>query len=217
MIDPLEANPFKLPSAAPLGTYRPLPSWLARRLLRRDEQVTWVRGPRWNPGLERYITHPGLFLFALALAALCLGAGWLHAAANRTRFPEAAILVAAAVFFGAVLILAYANAYFTRLVVTNFRLMIVQGYELCKIWNIHDLPLSLRHYGRAPAAVARAGPSTWTPCNPCSAAARISSSIPKKSWRSASNWIRSRPASRTVPDAGGVPRALYRRASEMIH
>jgi hypothetical protein len=148
--DPTESNPFKLPEAPPRRLHRPLPTWLARRLLREGEEVTWVRGPHWNPGLERYITHPALFLVALLLVGVCLAAGWLFMSANRGPYPEAAILAAGGIFFGAVLILAYANAYFTRLVVTNFRLLILQGYEVCKVWRIDDLPMSLRRYRRRP-------------------------------------------------------------------
>src|SRR5437868_5836762 len=59
--------------------FPPLPPWLARRLLRPDERVTWVRGPRFNPWWERYVTHPALFLLALALGAACLGAARLIA------------------------------------------------------------------------------------------------------------------------------------------
>jgi len=36
-----------------------------------------------------------------------------------------------------------ANGYFTRLVVTNYRLLILQGYEVCRSWSIHHLPRSL--------------------------------------------------------------------------
>ena len=55
----------------------PLPSWLARRLLRDGEQVTFVAGPRFNPSWEKYVTHPLLFLAALGLGVLCVGTGRL--------------------------------------------------------------------------------------------------------------------------------------------
>src|SRR5258708_1925323 len=57
----------------------PLPPWLADRFLRAGEKITWVRGPRRNPSWERYLTHPALFLAALALGAAVLGAGRLVA------------------------------------------------------------------------------------------------------------------------------------------
>ena len=54
----------------------PFPAWLAARFLRPDEKITWVRGPRFNPSWELYVTHPVLLLAALALGALCVLAAW---------------------------------------------------------------------------------------------------------------------------------------------
>jgi len=127
------------------GDFLPLPEWLSRRLLRRDEVVTWVRGPRSNPPVERYITHPLLFVFALLVGAVGIVLGravfgvWMHP----FTFGAAAVL-----FFGSVFVLAISNAHFTRLVVTNERLLILQGYEICRSWDIDDLPHSLIRYGR---------------------------------------------------------------------
>ena len=46
-----------------------------------------------------------------------------------------------------VFVLGIANAHFTRLVVTNLRLIIVQGYAVCRSWNMDELPLSLIRFG----------------------------------------------------------------------
>jgi hypothetical protein len=50
-------------------------------------------------------------------------------------------LVLASIF-----VLGIFSGYFTRLVVTNHRLAILQGYEICRTWNINDLPRSMLRY-----------------------------------------------------------------------
>ena len=40
------------------------------------------------------------------------------------------------------------NGLFTRLVATNFRLVIMQGYEIARTWQIDQLPRSLTRYRR---------------------------------------------------------------------
>jgi hypothetical protein len=127
--------------------YPPFPSWLARRLLHGDERITWVRGPWFQPSWERYITHPGLFLFALALAAVCLLIGRLSVESS-SELPALSIAAAAIIVLGSIYILAFACGYFTRLVVTNHRLLIVQGYEVRRSWSIYNLPPHLLRYGR---------------------------------------------------------------------
>lgn len=142
---PTDVPDFRVPALIEL--FHPLPSWLADRLLRPDEQVTWVRGPWFNPSWERYVTHPALILFVLVPGAIGLGLGWL----NQVDSPR--------LFFGAfsyfvvlcvpmIIVLGVANGYFTRLVVTNHRLVILQGYEICRIWSIDDLPPSLLRYSK---------------------------------------------------------------------
>ena len=116
-----------------------LPDWLARRLLHADEQVAWVRGPRFCPSWERHVTHISLFLSALALGAVLAAAAWLFA----EMWPPVvlpAMLVAMSVVVASVIVLGLSCGYFTRLVATNQRLLIVQGYELCRSWNMDDLP-----------------------------------------------------------------------------
>jgi hypothetical protein len=122
-----------------------LPAWLARRLLRPGEHVLWVRGPRRNPWAERWLTHPALFLLALALGTACLVAGRLLVR-SWSDLPVLPGLAAAGLVLGSVFVLAISNAYFTRLVVTNYRLLIVQGYEVCHSWGLDDLPRSLVRY-----------------------------------------------------------------------
>ena len=121
-----------------------LPSWLAARLSP-NEEITWVRGPRFNPSWERYVTHPALFVFALGLGIIGGGAGWLIAG------PEAEVLVLLAVLAGGIVlasifVLGISNGYFTRIVATNSRLFILQGYEVCRSWSVDDLPRRLVRY-----------------------------------------------------------------------
>jgi hypothetical protein len=142
---PTDMSDFRVPDL--MDIVRPLPNWLADRLLRSSEKVTWVRGPRFNPSWEQYITHPALILFVLAPGALCLGFGWLKSV------DPGALLVGAFFYFVAVgvptiIVLGIANGYFTRLVVTNLRLVILQGYEICRSWSIGDLPPALLRYGK---------------------------------------------------------------------
>jgi hypothetical protein len=122
-----------------------LPAWLARRLLRRDEQIAWVRGPRWVPSWERWLTHPVQFVVALALAAACVGAGRLFAG-TWSAVPVPFFLGAGGILLASIYVLAIAAAYFTRLVVTNFRLVIVQGCDVVRTWGLDQLPRSLVRY-----------------------------------------------------------------------
>jgi hypothetical protein len=124
-----------------------LPPWLEQRLLRPDEEVTWVRGPRFNPSWERYITHPALFLAALAVGLVGVGIGRIVTRGE----PETTVVlavVAGAIVLASVFVLGLSNGYFTRLVVTNTRLLILQGYEVCRSWGLDDLPRHLVRYGR---------------------------------------------------------------------
>src|SRR5262249_573107 len=130
----------------------PLPAFLKRRLLRPEEEVTWGRGPRHNPWWECYATHPLLFVIALALGAACGGPGRLGAGGGGGPRGRGGPMPAGLVF-GSVYVLGIANAYFTRLVVTNFRLFIVQGYAVCKTWNIDQLPMRLVRYRRRAGGV----------------------------------------------------------------
>jgi hypothetical protein len=128
----------------------PLPPWIARRVLGSGERVTWVWGPHYSPEWERVATHPALILPALAVGGLCLAAGWALGG-TWGNIPFVSVLAAIAVVVGAVFVLAFANAYFTRLVVTDARLVILQGYEVCRSWGMDELPPSLVHYGMAGA------------------------------------------------------------------
>jgi hypothetical protein len=127
--------------------FQPLPGWLADRLLKPDEKVTWVRGPWFNPSWERYVTDPALSLLALALGVasvglICLGFGG-------TLEILAALGMATGLFVVVtIIVLGIANGYFTRLVVTSRRLVILQGYEIVRSWSIDDLPRSMLRYAR---------------------------------------------------------------------
>jgi hypothetical protein len=145
--DHFQANPFDDPLPQVLRACPPLPVWLERRLLGEDEQITWVRGPRLNPSWERYATHPALFLFALVLGAAWVAAGRL-AAGSWSDMSPLLFLVAGVLVVGSIFVLGISAGYFTRLVVTNLRIVLLQGYEVCRIWSLDDLPPSLIRYGR---------------------------------------------------------------------
>jgi hypothetical protein len=124
--------------------FQPLPDWLADRLLRPGEQVEWVRGPWFNPEWERYVTHPGLLLIPLTFGVACVGLG----RGISKEFMVPSIMATILVFVLTIIVLGLACGYFTRLVVTNRRLVILQGYEIVRSWNIDDLPPALLHYTR---------------------------------------------------------------------
>jgi hypothetical protein len=125
--------------------FPPLPAWLAKRSLRPGERITWVYGPWSHPSWERYITHPVLFLIALVLGSMCLGLGWLLAEVWSEALLVAALAAGASVL-GSIFVLGISSGYFTRLVVTNSRIMILQGYEMCRSWRLDELPASLIRY-----------------------------------------------------------------------
>ncbi len=124
-----------------------LPPWLAERLLQPDEEITWVRGPRLNPSWERYVTHPALFLVALAIGVVAVGAGSMIGGIDAEGM-ILLTLIAGAIVLASIFVLGLSNGYFTRVVVTNSRLLIIQGYEVCRSWGIDDLPRRLVRYGR---------------------------------------------------------------------
>ena len=145
MIERIQTDAFvyQAPDISLQSTW--LPGWLADRLLRDGEKCTRVFGPRLNPSWERYVTHPALFLVALAIGAVCFGIGWLIIGPEETVLLFAlpgGILVLASIF-----VLGLSNGYFTRLVVTNYRLVVLQGYEVCRSWDIDHLPRSLIRFG----------------------------------------------------------------------
>jgi hypothetical protein len=142
-----ETDVFGAPMPDIAGQFPPLPSWLAARHLGPFEKVTWVAGPRFNPSWERYVTHPTLFLGALAIGAVCMAAGWLFAGLWEGIL-VLAVLIAVGLVFGSIIVLGLFCGHFTRLVATTDRLMILQGYELCRTWAIDDLPRSMiRRHG----------------------------------------------------------------------
>lgn len=145
MSEHIQTRPFddRLPDL--ILRFPPLPAWLAHRLLATDELVTGVYGPRFNPSWERFVTHPALVLVALALGAVCVGIGWLLARVQ-PQAPVLAIVAAGGIVVGCILVMGVCCGYFTRLVVTNFRLVVVQGYEVCKSWDLEYLPRSLLRF-----------------------------------------------------------------------
>ena len=137
-----DAFDARLPDLA--GRSSPLPSWLARRLLREDEQVAWV--PQASGSTRRgrrYVAGMRLFLAALGFGMVVVAAtAWLFAEMWPPIMLPAA-LVAGGIVLGSVMVLGFCCGYFTRLVATNQRLVILQGYEVCRTWGMDDLPPSL--------------------------------------------------------------------------
>ena len=147
MLDRSSSDPFDGPVPDISRQFPPLPAWLSTRLLRRDETVARVYGPRFNPTWERYITHPALLLVALALSAFCWACSWPMVETSAERI-ALAVLALVGIGFPSLIVLGIANGYFTRLVVTNDRLLILQGYEVCRSWDVNRLPRSLVRYRR---------------------------------------------------------------------
>jgi hypothetical protein len=145
--NPFKNNSSSAPSPQVLSNSSPLPDWLARRLLRQDENVAWVRGPRLNPSWERYITHPALFLVAVALGFVIV---WVvrQATESGAELRVVSFFVAFGIAIATIFVLGFSAGYFTRLVVTNLRVVILQGYEVCDYWSIDQLPPSLLRFDR---------------------------------------------------------------------
>jgi hypothetical protein len=156
MSEQFQTRPFDARLADLTLPCAPLPFWLAQRLLRNGEKTTRVYGPKVNPSWERFVTHPGLFLIAVAVGAICVWFGSLIAAIGTPAAEQdhdvlaLAAMIAGAIVLGSIFVVGFSCGYFTRLVVTNRRVFIVQGYEVCKSWDLDHLPPSLVHYSRAP-------------------------------------------------------------------
>jgi hypothetical protein len=148
---PTQTDRFDAPPPPVAQSHPPLPDWLARRLLRPGEEVTWVRGPRSNPWCECLLTHPALFLIALAFGAACCWAARL-VAGSWSDVPPPLVLAVAGIVLASVIVLGISAGYFTRLVVTNQRIAILQGYEVCRSWGLDRLPPSLVRYVRRDGA-----------------------------------------------------------------
>jgi hypothetical protein len=146
MSDHFQTDPFDDLPPQILRLSAEFPAWLARRLLRPGEEITLVRGPQLNPPWERYATHPLLFLVALTMGTVCVTAGRLLAGSWSDMSPLP-FMAAIGLVFGSVFVLGFSSGYFTRLVVTNYRIVLLQGYEMCRSWDIDDLPPSLIRYG----------------------------------------------------------------------
>ncbi len=101
-----------------------------------------MRGPRFNPSWELYVTHPALLLAALVLGALCVLTTWRFVR-GWSEMPPWPFMAAGSLAFAAIVVLGIASGYFTRLAATNQRLFIVQGRELCRSWTLDDLPPSM--------------------------------------------------------------------------
>ncbi len=135
----------------------PLPEWLAKTALYPDEKPEWVRGPRYAPPWERMMTHPLAFLAAIPPAAICLAVGRIIAGEWKLLHPAFGI-AAILIVFGSIIVIGFLTAYYTRLVVTDRRLLIIQGQVPIRSWGLGDLPASLLHFGRHAFGGKDAGP-----------------------------------------------------------
>src|SRR5690349_6073980 len=117
MPDHFQTDPFegRFPSrdVSVARNVPPLPPWLAARILRPGEEVSLVRGPRWRPSWEPYVTHPLLFGAALVAGALCIAAARLVAESWAETHPLP-VCFGVLLALGSVYVLAFFNAYFTR-------------------------------------------------------------------------------------------------------
>lgn len=145
MSEPMQIDPFD--STLPTITRQcpPLPGWLTRRLLRRDEEVVWVRGPWLRPSWERYVTNPLLFFVCLCAGAACVAIARLGVE-SWIEVDMAPMLIAAGLIFGSLFLVGFSAGYFTRLVVTSERIVILQGRAITRSWDVDDLPPSLTRY-----------------------------------------------------------------------
>src|SRR5262249_34482935 len=64
------------------------------------------------------------------------------------EMPPLPILAAGGIVVGSIFVLGFSAGYFTRLVVTSRRILLLQGYEVCRSWRMDDLPPSLIRYTR---------------------------------------------------------------------
>lgn len=144
MSDPAR-DPFdiSLPNAFALPA--PLPPWLARRMSHGGEKITWVRGPQSSPGWESFATHPALLLVTLFISVCLVVLTW-----DGDRQTRVAFVLAVGLVLGTIVVLGLASAYFTRLVVTNYRIVMFQGREMVRNWSMDDLPRSLIRFRRRP-------------------------------------------------------------------
>src|SRR5438876_205259 len=94
-----------------------LPGWLARRLLRADEEIQSVRGPRQCPAWEPFVTHPGVVVVGLALAAAILTVGALVLGSFADPLMALPCVLALLAAVGGLVVVGIAAGYFTRLVI----------------------------------------------------------------------------------------------------
>jgi len=97
--------------------------------------------------MRSYVTHPVLVFYALGVGVALVVAGRLIAG-SWSELSALLALAAAAIVLMCLFVVGIFAGYFTRLVVTNFRVVIVQGYAVCRSWSIKDLPPSLIRYER---------------------------------------------------------------------
>jgi len=125
--------------AVPVAPSLPLPEWLARRILEPGETIALVRGPTGKWWLEPYLTHPLASLAGAIPAAVAITVGRMIVPSWRD-LPPAAGIVAVLFVFASVFVVGLLAGYFTRLVVTDRRLLILQGREIWSSRGIDELP-----------------------------------------------------------------------------
>src|SRR4051812_20893081 len=98
-----------------------LPGWLAKRLLREGEEIESVRGPRHSPAWEPFVTHPGVVLVGLALAAAIIAIGALALGSFDDKLMALPCVLALLSAVGGLLVVGLMAGIFTRLVITTQR------------------------------------------------------------------------------------------------
>jgi hypothetical protein len=124
-----------------------LPPWLARRVLQRDEQITWIRGPERSPPWECCVTHPlaGFAAMAFGVIVSVSGCVWTESWSGLVSLP---VLFTWSLFVVYIIVLGISAGYFTRLIVTNQRVVLIQGFEIIRSWSLDQLPRSLVRFSR---------------------------------------------------------------------
>lgn len=154
MSDTIQTEPSFDDISRRIRNHPPLPPWIASWLLKSGESITWVYGPKLSPSWERYVTHPALILAALGGVVVSILPAYVLSGLGR-EIAAIPVVAAVALVFLSIFVLALFNGYFTRLVVTSDRLIILQGHEVVRAWDIDDLPRSLLRFGRPGDASSR--------------------------------------------------------------
>ena len=143
-------RPLRRPAAHAPSTAATCPAgWLGGCCAptRRSSRCAGRARPAWEP----FLTHPAGFLVGIVAGAVIFVVGGIAVNWNGTLMTVPGGLAVVGVF-GSLIVVAAMAGYFTRLVITNQRVMIVQGYEIRETWRLEDLPRSLVRISAATTA-----------------------------------------------------------------